>query len=280
MAGAPVVLAVPPGPLPTGPGISDTPDPVGAGSVTVLVNNALTGAPIPGATVVSEVGSQTTDANGTTTFANVPAGVDVVFSAGAPGLVTAQSTTTPVANGSVQITISLSEPVAGARIVLNWGGNPRDLDSHLTGPDGGAGRFHVFFANRDAGGASLDRDDTDGSGPETITVSQARPGLYRYSVHHFSGTETICSTASQISVSVVVGAQQALTFQPPTSGCVGGASNVWVVFEFDGVSVNPINQFYSSSAGNVRGTASGSEDDDAALLRALPPKQVGAGHDG
>jgi hypothetical protein len=256
-----------------------------------LVNSVLTGGPIPGATVVSEGTTQTTGPDGRTTFQNVPAGVEVAFRASAPGLVPVDRAVTPVANGSVDLPISLSAPVAGARIVLNWGGNPRDLDSHLTGPDGGGGRFHVYFSNRNAGEAlppvsdcsfeiCLNLDDTDGNGPETITVRQVRAGLYRYSVHHFSGTETICSTASQISVSVVVGAQQALTFQPPTSGCVGGASNVWVVFEFDGVSVNPINQFYSSSAGNVRGTASGFENDDAALLRALPPKQVGAGHDG
>ena len=85
MAGAPVVLTVPPGPLPTGPGVSDPPAPVGTGSVTVLVINALTGAPFSGAVVVSEVGSLTTGADGTTTFGTVPAGVEVVFEPAPPG---------------------------------------------------------------------------------------------------------------------------------------------------------------------------------------------------
>ncbi|MGM0705769.1 MAG: hypothetical protein ACQETP_07615 [Bacteroidota bacterium] len=74
------------------------------------------------------------------------------------------------------------------RIVLSWGETPSDLDSHLTGPLSDGSRFHVFFANRTPSGAeaNLDRDDVSSFGPETITVTALRDGLYRYSVHNFS----------------------------------------------------------------------------------------------
>lgn len=74
------------------------------------------------------------------------------------------------------------------RIVLSWGENPRDLDSHLTGPLADDSRFHVAFFNRTPEGsnANLDRDDTTSFGPETITVTALRDGMYRYSVHNFS----------------------------------------------------------------------------------------------
>jgi hypothetical protein len=266
LAGAPLNL----GPLVSVTGIGGG---AGVGNVTVVVNNAANGNAIPGATVTQTGGStQTTGAGGTATFANVVAGVPILLTASAPGFVSTQATTTPTANGNVQITMSLSAPVSGGRIVLNWGGDPRDLDSHLTGPAAGGSRFHVYFANRNAGGASLDRDDTDGNGPETITVSQALPGLYRYSVHHFAGNETICSTRNQITVSVVVGSTVGQTFRPPASGCVAGAGNVWVVFEFDGVTVTPINTFYSSSAGDVRGIGPGADDGEVAQFRTLPAK--------
>lgn len=285
MAGAPVNLTVPPGPLPTGPGVSDPPSPpspVGTGSVTVRVNNADNGNLISGASVTQQTEggpTQTTGGDGTTTFTSVPAGVEIDFSASAPGFVDRSSRLTPIADGNVEITISLTTPVPGGRIVLNWGANPRDLDSHLTGPAQGGGGFHVFFGNRSGGagsGANLRFDVTNGRGPETIDVFEVHPGLYRYSVHHFSGSETICSTANQIAVNVTVGAQQALTFQPPSDGCVDGANNVWTVFEFDGQRVIECKQggctaplFYSSGASGVRGSSTAEGD---AALGTLPPK--------
>ena len=74
------------------------------------------------------------------------------------------------------------------RIVLSWGESPRDLDAHLTGPQADGSRFHVYFGNRRPGGsnAELDRDDTRSYGPETITITALRDGMYRYSVHNYS----------------------------------------------------------------------------------------------
>jgi hypothetical protein len=245
----------------------------GTGSVTVLVNNALDGNPISGASVTLVSGpTKTTASDGTATFTFVPVGSQILFSASASGFVTAQSAITPVANTSQQLTISLTPPVSGGRIVLNWGADPRDLDSHLTGPDGTGGRFHVYFANRTGPGVILDHDVVSGFGPETITVSQIFPGIYRYSIHQFAGNSDICSTAGQITVNITVGSQQFAPIHPPASGCADGVDNVWVVFEFDGVNLTFPNTFYSSFSGDVNvATPLGDADRDV-VSSTLPPK--------
>ena len=63
------------------------------------------------------------------------------------------------------------------RMVLTWGEEPKDLDSHLLTSTG----CHVFYGNKQCpdGSASLDADVTDGFGPETINVHTLRPGLYK-----------------------------------------------------------------------------------------------------
>lgn len=72
------------------------------------------------------------------------------------------------------------------RIVLDWGDRPRDLDAHLTK----AGDYHISYRHKrvsDDGTAKLDRDDTNGNGPETITVNQVDDrNTYTYKVHNFS----------------------------------------------------------------------------------------------
>ena len=63
------------------------------------------------------------------------------------------------------------------RMVLTWGEEPKDLDSHLLTSTG----CNVFYGHKQCpdGSASLDADVTDGFGPETINVHTLRPGLYK-----------------------------------------------------------------------------------------------------
>ncbi len=96
------------------------------------------------------------------------------------------------------------------KIILRWGDTPPvDLDAHLTGPpaDGAEDRFHVYFANPayfsdgTATGdngllvADLDYDDTDGAGPERITLRDLKPGEYTFVVHDYSNRLATDSTA-------------------------------------------------------------------------------------
>lgn len=83
------------------------------------------------------------------------------------------------------------------RIVLTWGAAARDLDSHLLGPDGDGGIFHVYYANTVSSNtygeiAKLDRDDTNNNGRETVTVTTVNRNVYgtfNYYVHNYSWGE-------------------------------------------------------------------------------------------
>ena len=57
------------------------------------------------------------------------------------------------------------------KIILNWGKNPKDLDIHLIKEN----EYHISFRNKkrsDDGTVWLDRDDMNGLGPETITITK------------------------------------------------------------------------------------------------------------
>ncbi|MEM7658672.1 MAG: carboxypeptidase regulatory-like domain-containing protein, partial [Bacteroidota bacterium] len=101
--------------------------------------------------------------------------------------------TTGQQNGSLTPELPNDE----VRIVLTWGATPSDLDSHLTGPLEGGNRFHVYWLNRNPSGAqaNLDVDDITSFGPETITILEQSPGVYRYSIHNFSNLNETNSSA-------------------------------------------------------------------------------------
>jgi len=83
------------------------------------------------------------------------------------------------------------------QIVLNWGSaqsQVKDADSHLACP---CSNEHVYFGNKTHSAdeprheVSLDVDDMDWGGPETITVLEPPPGSYVYWVHNYSGNPTL-----------------------------------------------------------------------------------------
>lgn len=125
------------------------------------------------------------------------------------------------------------------RAVLSWSADPRDLDSHMTGPDHQGGRFHVYFASRGSASSppfvSLDTDDTQGFGPETTTIWDQAAGTYCYSVHKFSGTGALSD--SEATVEVFQGDQRVRSFDVPQ-----GAGDVWTVFRLDEGGITPIDR--------------------------------------
>ena len=237
------VCGNPAGPLPVGllvgngqVGCNSSNGGTGA-TVTVRVNNAQTGVPISGATVTAEgLSAQVTGGDGTVTFTDVPTGAPITFKATATDFADGTDTRTLAEGDSVQIPIPLTPPVPGAVVILQWGENPRDLDSHLEGPDGAGGTFHVYYGNRIPDppvGATLNHDDTNGNGFETITVFEGHAGTYLYYVHHYAGDGTICSSGA--SVRVTLGSEQLPPFSPP-GGCTG-VGDTWYVFSWDGVTL-------------------------------------------
>ena len=143
------------------------------------------------------------------------------------GFVPYQSGATEVRHDGQLVTVSLSRLLesteAGARevrIILNWGSDPaqvKDADSHLV-CSCGAADGHVFYSQREHRSGthtvSLDVDDTDWGGPETITLTGPPTGSYLYWVHDYSGPPATLG-ASDAVVRVVIGAEQAGEFRVP-----------------------------------------------------------------
>jgi len=110
---------------------------------------------------------------------------------------------------------------------LTWGANPGDLDAHLVGPN----NYHIGFStpgNSDASPfASLDVDNTNGNGPEIISVVKFEtPGTYIFSVHNFSGTPSITTSPARVELSLE-GVNR--VFNPPAGETA--ADLTWNVFE-------------------------------------------------
>lgn len=84
--------------------------------------------------------------------------------------------------------IALPQQIIGLGVItatLSWGSQP-DVDLHVFEPNGA----HVYYANRVGPSGTLDRDDTDGAGPENYAVCE-RPvevGQYRVGVNYFRGS--------------------------------------------------------------------------------------------
>lgn len=116
----------------------------------------------------------------------------------------------------------------GMRIVLNWGKNPYDLDSHLTFPGN-----HIYFQHQKGSSSNLDVDDTDSYGPETITIENKRFGeTYHYFVHDFSNKDNLSSnklSASGAKVFVYVGQSLVKTYYIPKNK----TGNVWNLFKIN-----------------------------------------------
>ena len=87
------------------------------------------------------------------------------------------------------------------RVVLTWGENPSDIDSHLVGLSPTNQKFHVFYAEPEyyENGeliCDLDVDDTTSYGPETITLYKVNPDqTYSFYLHDYSNKYKENSTA-------------------------------------------------------------------------------------
>lgn len=119
-----------------------------------------------------------------------------------------------------------------ARIVLEWGAQPTDLDSHLKGTVDGGNSIHVYYGSKKAssGGsaiAELDLDDTDGYGPETTTIHNLE-GVYTFSVVDFTRSGTMAENGAI--VKIYLPGQDPVVVELNTSS---GVENVWNVCRID-----------------------------------------------
>ena len=211
----------------------------GTGTLTGQVVDAQTGSPLVGATVaVSGTAlSTTTDASGNFTITGVPEGGQTIV-ATLTGYVETSVPTLLVANGTSETTIGMLALGAGGdnvAAVLAWGEDPRDLDLHMSGPDGSGGRFHAYYSSKSpVPHVFLDLDDTSSFGPETMTVQPTEtgafvPGDYHVWIHHYAGDLTFAESTATVTL-FAAGAQIA---QYTVGGASGDSSQrIWQVVEF------------------------------------------------
>ena len=165
------------------------------GKMVFSFKDAVTCEPIEGATVIFGPKKMTTDFQGRVSLpvklfeklndAVIPLKVEK------DGYI-ALKTTVRVMAGTVWdkfFLLTKKLPLNSARFVLSWGEKPRDLDLHLVGSD-----FHISYRNMKsyANQAELDRDDTNGYGPETITLQRIEASKrYVLYVHNYSNDAKI-----------------------------------------------------------------------------------------
>lgn len=139
------------------------------------------------------------------------------------------------------VTLAALPSPGETRIVLTWGQDPADLDSHLVGPYADGSLFHVFFRQPgDSSYAELDYDCTTSFGPETIALYSQIDGTYSYAVHDYTNrdsTESSSLSQSGATVRVYRGDTLAAAFSVPAD--VSGT--LWTVFTMDGNVITPVN---------------------------------------
>jgi len=136
------------------------------------------------------------------------------------------------------------------RIVLSWGKKPKNLDAHLWFKD-----IHLFYnginGRRSGLYSSIDRDDIDSYGPETLTISQVVAGeKYIYAVHDYTNKTNIHSkqlsfSDARIYIYKYYSNKPIKIYYIPRNK----TGNIWFVFYIDerGDFIE-INKFYSTNS--------------------------------
>lgn len=213
------------------------------GKVTGIVYSSATGEPLEGVRVTASGSSASATTNSAGEFTiELPAGTRTLHFAKS-GYQFADVTVDVVADEETEVVediVGYPELTSGQyRIVLTWGENPRDLDSHLILPN----NDDVYYGDQvaDDHSANLDWDDTSSYGPETITIDTMNPGDYYYSVHHYAGTGTIGTSGAVVKVYNSSGLWKTYTV---SSAPGAGTSTMlwWRVFKLNGTTITPINE--------------------------------------
>ena len=133
------------------------------------------------------------------------------------------------------------------RVVLTWGENPSDLDSHLFGTTDDYS-YHVYYSRKNGYDldenivANLDVDDTTSYGPETTTFYAAPNGNYEFYIDWYSGSGTWANSGGK--VEVYNGAYLINTYYVPS---VDNRAGSWKVFSIN----NGIYQSYNTMCNDI-----------------------------
>ncbi|TKF25538.1 tandem-95 repeat protein, partial [Vibrio kanaloae] len=122
------------------------------------------------------------------------------------------------------------------RIVVTWGESPQDMDNHLWLYDTETGNEldHIYYRDmsHDLGEGNVvqqDVDDTNGNGPETITIPNYQDADMHYSVHNYTNRSWDVDGVEDVQVQVFVGDTLVETFTPELPENPSGEH--WHVFD-------------------------------------------------
>jgi len=151
--------------------------------------------------------------------------------------------------GDVVLDTGGSSAVIG--ITLTWGADPRDLDAHLAVPLDTGGWEHIYYNHKVGADVTLDTDDQHSYGPEIITILKIHDGVYRYSVHHYTGNSDLPHSGAL--VSVVGGGISYRSYTPPATGSEG-VKDAWIVFDLscanERCTITPIGDYIHGISGS------------------------------
>ncbi len=158
------------------------------GVFTLRFADAENDKPVSNATInINGVGTYTTNVDGMAKFPIQPDG-KYYFSFEKDGYIPADMSFEVVA-GMIyfnRFSVSQMMELGHVRIVLDWDNSPKDLDLHLEK----VGKYHISYQHMRVSNdrtARLDRDDLDGNGPETITITDVDDNAsYNCYVHDFT----------------------------------------------------------------------------------------------
>ncbi len=137
-------------------------------------------------------------------------------------------------NNLQQVSMLDTLPSNGIRIYLTWGSVPADLDAYLTGPadQNGLSHFTCYSSNLNLTQARLNKDVSQGYGPEIIKVKPFYNGIFRFSVKNSTNNTAsgIYNSPTKIEVYNHQGVK-IKTYNAPYPGNNPQGQNWWV-FEY------------------------------------------------
>ncbi|XP_062520176.1 mucin-19-like isoform X2 [Corticium candelabrum] len=201
-------------------------------TVTGIVKDASTGKGIVRSIVSLGGRSTRTNSSGYFTFTNVPC-LPYTLTAIGPGYVSNSKNVTVSEEGPdcVMANIVLSKELTSGtwKVVITWGAEARDLDAYMEVPGGcrvSYDKNHRYCFSGTAN-VSLDNDDRDRFGPETITIHEGvAVGTYKHYVHVYSDdlTFALCKATAEL----YNGDAKVSTIQSPS-----GNHHYWDTFTID-----------------------------------------------
>lgn len=99
--------------------------------------------------------------------------------------------------GRARLNLHAQIPRVDLQIILFWDTDQTDVDLHVKEP---SGEIVNYTHTEAASGGRLDRDDTDGYGPEIYSLGSSPAGVYEVMAHYFGDRGTGQTTATVIVV--------------------------------------------------------------------------------